>query len=105
MKSLLLFLISLSALGQTTTVLNGSRAFPPVPNSSTGTTLYTATKLVAGQAQIVSTSDTVGMIGVTLGGAGTIGNATIAYSGMVSVIFDNTPVVGDLVQTSTTTAG
>jgi hypothetical protein len=73
--------------------------------SSTGTTVNTLTKLTAGNAVIAATTDTSGMIGITVSGAGTSGNALVAVSGLVSCAFDGTATAGDYVQISSSTAG
>ena len=73
----------------------GARAQAPgrmvVANaSSTGTTLNTLTKLTGAPSTAVktATTDTGGSVGITIAGAGTTGNATIALSGGASCVFD-----------------
>lgn len=74
---------------------------------STGTTVNTLTKLTGAPstAVIAATTDTSGIIGVTTGGAGTSGIATIQINGLVSLVMDGATTAGDYVQISTTTAG
>ena len=76
--------------------------------SSTGTTLNKLAKLTGAPATAVlaSTSDTGGMIGVVMDGAGTTGNAAIARAGIATCVFDATATVaGDYVQISSSVAG
>lgn len=74
--------------------------------SSTGTTANTVTILTGGTAVIASTSTTSGVIGITVGGAGTSGNALIAQAGIVSCTFDSSGVTaGHYVIPSTVTGG
>jgi hypothetical protein len=78
-------------------------------NSSTGTTLNTLTKIVVNggvpQAQIAATTDTSGVIGVATSPTATAGQATITYSGIAPVVFDNATTAGDYCQISATVAG
>jgi hypothetical protein len=76
-------------------------------NSSTGTTNNTLTKLTGAPstAIIAATSDTGGVVGITLTGGGTTGNATVAFSGSVPCIFDGATTAGDYVQISSGTGG
>lgn len=92
---------------------NGSSfSFSPgylvIPNaSSTGTTLNTLTKLTGAPstAVIAATTDTIGIQGVTVGGAGVIGSALIQTGGNAPCIFDGATVAGHYVQISATVAG
>ena len=75
-------------------------------DGTTGTTANTLAKLTtAGAAIIAATTDTDGMIGVVTGGAGTTGNAQVAFGGQASCVFDAATTAGDFVSISTTTAG
>jgi len=75
--------------------------------SSTGTTLNALAKLTGAPstAVIAGTSDTSGVIGVVVGGAGTTSNAQIAVKGQASCIFDGATTAGDYVQISSTVGG
>lgn len=74
---------------------------------STGTTLNKLTKVTGAPstAVIAATTDTSGIIGVTVGGAGTTGNAVIQASGVASCVFDGATTAGHYVQISSGTAG
>lgn len=74
---------------------------------TTGTTLNALAKLTGAPstAVVTATTDTGGVVGVVVAGAGTIGNALIARSGQVSCVFDGATTAGDYVQISSTTAG
>lgn len=75
-------------------------------NSVTGTIVTNLAKLDSlGNALLPATSDTSGIVGVVIGGAGTSGNAQIAYSGIASCRFDNAGRIGDYVGISSTVAG
>jgi fibronectin-binding autotransporter adhesin len=76
-------------------------------SSSTGTSLNQLAKLTGAPstAVIAATSDTGGMIGIVVAGAGTIGNAQIAVSGQASCVFDGATTAGHYVGISSTTAG
>jgi hypothetical protein len=79
-----------------------------IANSSSGTTLNKLAKLTGAPSKAITvvTSDTGGVIGIVVGGAGTTGNAQIAVEGQVSCVFDSTATVaGDYVQISSSTAG
>lgn len=77
--------------------------------SSTGTTNFTVTKLTGAPstAVIAATTDNKNsaVVGITVNNAGTTGNATIAFTGIVPCIFDNNTTAGDFVTVSTGTAG
>ena len=74
---------------------------------STGTTLNTLTKVTGAPstAVISAITDTSGMVGITVSGAGTTGTATIQTTGQVSCVFSNSTTAGDYVQISPTVAG
>ncbi len=79
-----------------------------LPNAAiTGTTLNKLAKVTGSPATaiIASTSDTAGMVGIVLDGAGTSGSAQIARGGQASCVFDAATTAGDYVQISSTTAG
>jgi len=102
-----LSLFTMSALSQTSG-LPAPSVVTLYPNAaSTGTTLNKLTKLTGAPstAVITATSDTSGVVGVTIGNAGTSGVASIQTSGIVSIIFDGATTSGDYVQISSTVAG
>lgn len=74
---------------------------------TTGTTLNKLAKLTGAPstALIAATTDTGGVIGIVISGAGTSGNALIARSGIASCVFDGATTAGDYVQISSSTAG
>lgn len=79
-----------------------------IPNASTtGTTINLLAKLTGAPSTAVkaATTDTDGIVGVVVGGAGIAGSAQIARSGQASCVFDNATVAGDYVQISSSTAG
>src|SRR5437899_72528 len=76
-------------------------------DTTTGTTLNKLAKLTGAPstAVIAATSDTKGILGAVVGGAGTTGNAQIAMAGVASCVFDNATTAGDYVTISSATAG
>jgi hypothetical protein len=81
-----------------------------IPNASTtGTTANTLTKLTGAPstAVIASTTDNKNgvVMGITVGGAGTTGNAAITFGGFANCVFDGGTTAGDFVSVSTTVAG
>jgi len=80
-----------------------------LPNdTSTGTTLFTLTKIsAAGNAIKLATTDnrTGVAVGIVNAGAGTSGSAVIVEAGQVPCVFDGATTNGDFVTVSTTTAG
>lgn len=79
-----------------------------IPNSTTtGTTLNKLAKLTGAPstAVVATTTDTSGVIGVVVDGAGTTGSAQIAVNGQAVCAFDGATTAGDYVQTSSTTGG
>jgi hypothetical protein len=81
-----------------------------IPNAgTTGTTANTLTKLTGAPstAVIASTTDNKnGVItGITVGGAGTTGNAVVTFAGFANCVFDGATTAGDFVTVSTTVAG
>lgn len=77
--------------------------------SATGTTNFTLTKLTGAPstAVIAATTDNKNnsIVGITINGGGTTGNATIAYQGIVPCLFANATTAGDFVTVSTGTTG
>jgi hypothetical protein len=75
--------------------------------SPTGTTVNKLAKLTGAPstALIAATTDTAGVAGIVVLGAGTTGNAFIARSGIASCVFDGATTAGDYVQISSSTAG
>lgn len=73
----------------------------------TGTSANKLVKLTGAPstAIIAATTDTKGIIGVAVSGAGTTGSATIQVSGLVSLFMDGATTAGDWVIPSTTVAG
>jgi hypothetical protein len=81
-----------------------------IPNASaTGTTVNTLTKLTGAPstAVIASTTDNKSgvVMGITVGGAGTTGNAVVTFAGFANCVFDGATTAGDFVTVSTTTPG
>src|SRR5215469_2809208 len=81
-----------------------------IPNASTtGTTANTLTKLTGAPstAVIASTTDNKSgvVMGITVGGAGTTGNAVVTFAGFANCVFDGATTAGDFVTVSTTVAG
>lgn len=88
------------------TTQNSPGSYWLLPNSATGTGLNSLTKMVGGQAQIAATTDTGGVIGITVLGQGASGSATIEASGTSVCNFDaGGPTAGDYVQISPTVNG
>jgi len=79
-----------------------------LPNAgTTGTTLYKLTKLTGAPSTAVSaaTSDTGGIVGITVAGAGTTLTAVIQVAGNASCVFDGATTAGHYVQISASVAG
>src|SRR5437899_6072259 len=76
-------------------------------DTTTGTTVNKLAKLTGAPSTVViaATSDTKGIVGVVVSGAGTTGNARIAMAGVASCVFDNATTAGDYVTISSATAG
>ena len=90
--------------------VNGPYTMTVANEGVTGTTVNMLAKLNGAnpsKAIIAAMTDTAGIIGVVMGGAGTAGNAQIAYSGLATCAFDATtaPTAGHYVQISPTVAG
>ncbi len=78
------------------------------PNEGlTGTTINMLAKLMGAPstAILTSTTDSSGVAGIVVGGAGTTGLAAIAVSGQANCIFDGAATAGDYVTISSTVAG
>ena len=108
--------IAVSALSDNGTIVSSSESFDLTSHaaiseianaSSTGTTLNKLAKLsgAPSTALISATTDTGGIVGVVIGGAGTTGNAQIAVSGQATCAFDGGTTAGDYVQNSGSVAG
>jgi len=79
-----------------------------LPNAgTTGTTLNKLTKLTGAPSSAVSaaTTDTGGVLGITVAGAGTTLTAVVQVNGNTSCVFDGATTAGDYVQISSGTAG
>src|SRR5204863_3711342 len=76
-------------------------------DTTTGTTANKLAKLTGApsKAIITATTDTGGVVGIVVGGAGTSGSAQIARIGTASCVFDGATTAGHYVQISSTTAG
>lgn len=108
--------IAVSALSDNGTIVSSSESFDLTSHaalseianaSSTGTTVNKLAKLsgAPSTALISATTDTGGIVGVVIGGAGTTGNAQIAVSGQATCVFDGGTTAGDYVQNSGSVAG
>ena len=79
-----------------------------IPNAATtGTSLNKLAKLTGAPstAVIAATSDTAGIVGVVVDGAGITQSAQIARAGQAVCVFDGATTAGDYIQISSTTAG
>ena len=84
----------------------GNGYLTEIANGTVATVLNSLAKLDAsGKATAALVSDTDGVIGIVVGGAGTSGTAQIAINGQAICNFDGTAVVGHFVTISSTTAG
>jgi hypothetical protein len=94
-------------LGTYADLTGGALATDIANEGTTGTTLNKLAKVTGSPATaiIASTSDTNGVIGVVVDGAGTTGSAQIARGGQASCAFDGSTSAGDYVQISSTAAG
>lgn len=89
-------------------IVNGPATYICIANANpTGTTAAYLTKLIndPSQATIAATTDTSGIIGITVSGAGNTGTATIQQNGAVACQFDGATTAGDYVSISTSAAG
>ncbi len=92
-------------------VTGGGISFNKVNDASTGTTAnkFTCKSATAGRVVICPTSTVTGVLGVAVAGLntapGTTGSTSVCFSGICSVITDNTTVIGDYGIPSTTVAG
>jgi len=86
----------------------GSGMTISIPNAgTTGTTQYKTAKLTGAPSTAVigSTSDTNGIVGIVVGGAGTTGSAEVARAGEATCTFDGTTTAGHYVQLSSSVGG
>jgi len=84
---------------------NGPGTYMIATNTGAGTTLGTLTKLNSSGALIAAITDTGGVVGIAVAGAGASGTVTIQQSGSLNCVFDNTTTLGDYIQISPTVAG
>lgn len=75
--------------------------------TTTGTIVDKLTTLTGAPstAVVASTSQTNGVLGIAIGGAGTTGSVAIQTAGVQACVFDGATTAGDYVQISSTTAG
>ncbi len=75
--------------------------------AGTGTTLNKLAKLTGAPstAILADTSDTSGIVGIVISGAGTTGNADVAVFGKATCVFDSATTAGHYVINDTSTAG
>jgi hypothetical protein len=98
------------ALGQT---VNMGRTYVASQNvryaneAGTGTTLNKLAKLTGAPSTAIITAitDTAGIVGIVVAGAGAAGSADIAFSGKASCVFDSATTAGHYVVNDTSTAG
>lgn len=102
-----LYAASLSAQTGKVSQLNFDDHVANITNdTTTGTVAGSLAKLTAQSAVVTtSTSDTSGVVGVVISGAGTAGQALLTLGGVVDCNFDSPPTTGDYVQISSTVAG
>jgi hypothetical protein len=95
------------ALGGNLDLGAGNATVIEIANATiTGTTLNKLAQLTgAPSTALLAATDTTGVVGIVVGGAGTSGNAQIATGGVASCTFDNGTTAGDYVQISVTSAG
>lgn len=76
-------------------------------DASTGTTVNKLAKLTGAPATavIAGTSDTSGLIGVVVSGAGTSGSARVALIGIAACVFDGATTAGNYVKASVSAGG
>jgi len=89
-------------------VVNSPATYMVIANANpTGTTASTLTKLInsTAQATIAQTTDTGGVIGITVSGAGNTGNAVVQAGGLANCVFDGATGAGDYAQISATVGG
>lgn len=89
-------------------IVNGPATYFTIANASpSGTVLFTLTKIIntTSQATQAVSTDLGGIVGITVSGAGTTGNATIQAEGQVNCVFDGPTTANDYVQNSTTVNG
>ena len=104
-------LVAASLAGQSTQ--NMGRTYTASQNvryaneAGTGTTLHKLAKLTGAPstAIIVATTDTSGIVGIVVAGAGNTGSADIAFAGKALCAFDSATTAGHYVVNDTSTAG
>jgi hypothetical protein len=110
-KSLLWVLLAVSvAIGQTDNMgrtLVSSQNVRYANEGGTGTTVNKLAKLTGAPstAIITATTDTSGIVGIVVAGAGTTGSTDIAVAGKASCVFDSATTAGHYVVNDTSTAG
>ncbi|MDR3425458.1 MAG: DUF1566 domain-containing protein [Alphaproteobacteria bacterium] len=102
--------VGTAAAGQALTVggnvdVIGNAVLTEIANAPSGTAANELAKLTSGQAATTAITDTDGVVGIVVGGAGTSGNAQIAVAGQAACLFENAAVAGDFVTIGATTAG
>lgn len=112
MRAKLIFLLLTASvvLGQT---VNMGRTYVASQNvryaneGGTGTTLNKLAKLTGAPstAIIAAITDTQGIAGIVVAGAGTTGSADIAFAGKASCVFDSATTAGHYVKNDASTAG
>jgi len=88
--------------------LGGNAAVVEITNdTTTGTAANELAKLTGATSAAIkaATTDSSGVIGIVVAGAGTSGKAQIANEGQASCAFDGTTIAGDYVQISSSVAG
>ncbi|OFX13533.1 MAG: hypothetical protein A2Z18_03400 [Armatimonadetes bacterium RBG_16_58_9] len=92
--------------GNNTLNLGSSYQSVAITNDTvTGTTVNYAAKLTGNKAIVAGITDTAGIIGIVVSGAGLSGTAVIAQSGRVDCQFDGPITAGHWVKLSTSTGG
>jgi hypothetical protein len=88
-------------------VYTGAQSVRFANEAGTGTTVNKLAKLTGAPstAIITATTDTAGIIGIVVAGAGTTGSADIAFAGKASCAFDSATTAGHYVVNDTSTAG
>jgi hypothetical protein len=105
---LLILLLSLLAVHAQDSSVSASKTYSRVQNASvTGTTKNRLAKLTGSpsRAVIAATTDTDGILGVVMAGAGTSGSAAIQTGGIAQCDFDGATTANDYVSISSTAAG
>lgn len=76
-------------------------------DTTTGTTVNKLAKITGAPAKaiVAGTSDTTGLVGVVVSGAGTSGDARVAILGIAACVFDGATTAGNYVKASTSAGG